>query len=388
MTASHPPNLVPFALPDIGEEEIAEVIACLRSGWITTGPRAKQFEQDLAAFIGGGVEGIAVNSATAGLHLALEAVGVSAGDEVIVPTMTFTASAEVVRYLGAHPRIVDVDPVTMNLTAETVAARADAKTKAVMPVHIAGLACDMAAIGAVARAKNLRVVEDAAHALPASSGGMRIGTHDSDAIVFSFYANKTITTGEGGLVATKHADIAARCKVMRLHGIDRDAFARYAGGQASWYYEVVAPGFKYNMPDLAAAIGLHQIKRLPRFQARREQLAARYLDAFADLPVILPPLPPAGDVHAWHLFILRLTTDAPIDRDTFVARMAAKGVTCSVHFIPLHRHPYWRDAYGLTPEMFPNAEAIFRGNVSLPLFTRMTDADQDRVIAAVRELLL
>ena len=387
MTASHPLHAVPFALPDIGEDEIAEVVACLRSGWITTGPRAKQFEQDLAAFIGGGVEGIAVNSATAGLHLALEAVGVSAGDEVIVPTMTFTASAEVVRYLGAHPRIVDVDAGTMNLTAATIAAHADGKTKAVMPVHIAGLACDMAAIGAVARQKNLRVIEDAAHALPASSGGKRIGTHDSDAIVFSFYANKTITTGEGGLVATKHADVAARCKVMRLHGIDRDAFARYTSTQAAWYYEVIAPGFKYNMTDLAAAIGLHQIKRLPGFQARREQLAARYRAAFADLPVTLPPLPPEGDVHAWHLFILRLTPDAPLDRDTFVARMAEQGITCSVHFIPLHRHPYWRDTYGLTPEMFPNAEAIFRGNVSLPLFTRMTDADQDRVIAAVRGLL-
>ena len=174
---------------------------------------------------------------------------------------------------------------------------------------------------------------------------------------------------------------------MRLHGIDRDAFARYTSTQAAWYYEVIAPGFKYNMTDLAAAIGLHQIKRLPGFQARREQLAARYRAAFADLPVTLPPLPPEGDVHAWHLFILRLTPDAPLDRDTFVARMAEQGITCSVHFIPLHRHPYWRDTYGLTPEMFPNAEAIFRGNVSLPLFTRMTDADQDRVIAAVRGLL-
>jgi dTDP-4-amino-4,6-dideoxygalactose transaminase len=382
-----PPDFVPFALPDIGEEEIAEVVACLRSGWITTGPRAQQFEHDLAAFLGGGVEAVAVNSATAGLHLALEAAGISAGDEVIVPTLTFTATAEVVRYLGAHPRIVDVDAATMNLTAAAVDAAAGTATKAVVPVHMAGLACDMDALGAAAARHRLSVIEDAAHALPSEHAGKLVGTHGSTATVFSFYANKTITTGEGGAVVTADPAIAARCRTMRLHGIDRDAFARYAGSQSGWYYEVVAPGFKYNLTDLAAAIGLHQLRKLPRFQARREALARRYREAFADLPLTLPHAGAPGDRHAWHLFIVRLHDDAPLGRDAFIAAMAARGIACSVHFIPLHRHPYWRDAYGLTPAMFPNAEAIFRGTVSLPLFTRMTDADQERVIDAVRRLL-
>jgi len=381
-------KFLPFALPDIGEDEINEVVDALRSGWVTTGPKTKQFEADFAAFIGDGVEAIAVNSATAGLHLALEAVGIGPGDEVIVPSYTFTATAEVVRYLGAHPVCVDVDAATFNIRPEAIRAAITPKTKAIMPVHFAGLACDMDAIIAIAREHKLKIVEDAAHAMPTYYKGKLIGTLDSDVTVFSFYANKTMTTGEGGMVVSKNKDIIARCKVMRLHGISRDAFDRYTSKTPAWYYEVVAPGYKYNMPDTAAAMGIHQLKKINAFLAKRETLAARYDEALADLPLILPARPvDAGSNHAWHLYPVRLKPEAGISRDDFIVRMAELGIGCSVHFIPLHRQPVWRDGYGLKREDFPVADAAFEAEVTLPLYTRMTDDDQRRVIAAVREVL-
>ena len=381
-------KFLPFALPDIGEDEINEVVDALRSGWVTTGPKTKQFEADFAAFIGDGVEAIAVNSATAGLHLALEAVGIGPGDEVIVPSYTFTATAEVVRYLGAHPVIVDVDPVTFNIRPEAIRAAITAKTRAIMPVHFAGLACDMDAIIAIAREHGLKIVEDAAHAMPTWYKGKLIGTLDSDVTVFSFYANKTMTTGEGGMVVSKNKDIIARCKVMRLHGISRDAFDRYTSKTPAWYYEVVAPGYKYNMPDTAAAMGIHQLKKINAFLQKRERLAARFDAELADLPLILPARPvDAGSNHAWHLYPVRLKPEAGISRDDFIVRMAELGIGCSVHFIPLHRQPVWRDGYGLKREDFPVADAAFEAEVTLPLYTRMTDEDQRRVIAAVRQLL-
>ncbi|GHD80152.1 DegT/DnrJ/EryC1/StrS family aminotransferase [Vogesella fluminis] len=381
-------KFLPFALPDIGEDEINEVVDALRSGWVTTGPKTKQFEADFAAFIGDGVEAIAVNSATAGLHLALEAVGVKEGDEVIVPSYTFTATAEVVRYLGAHPVIVDVDPVTFNIRPQAIRAAITAKTRAIMPVHFAGLACDMDAIIAIAHEHGLKIVEDAAHAMPTYYKGKLIGTLDSDVTVFSFYANKTMTTGEGGMVVSKNKDIIARCKVMRLHGISRDAFDRYTSKTPAWYYEVVAPGYKYNMPDTAAAMGIHQLKKINAFLAKREALAARFDRELADLPLILPARPQdAGSTHAWHLYPVRLKPEAGISRDDFIARMAELGIGCSVHFIPLHRQPVWRDGYSLKRESFPVADAAFEAEVTLPLYTRMTDDDQSRVIAAVREVL-
>jgi dTDP-4-amino-4,6-dideoxygalactose transaminase len=382
------PKFLPFALPDIGEDEINEVVDALRSGWVTTGPKTKQFEADFAAFIGDGVEAIAVNSATAGLHLALEAVGIGPGDEVIVPSYTFTATAEVVRYLGAHPVCVDVDAATFNIRPEAIRAAITAKTRAIMPVHFAGLACDMDAIIAIAREHGLKIVEDAAHAMPTYYKGKLIGTLDSDVSVFSFYANKTMTTGEGGMVVSKNKDIIARCKVMRLHGISRDAFDRYTSKTPAWYYEVVAPGYKYNMPDTAAAMGIHQLKKINAFLAKRETLAARFDEALADLPLILPARPvDAGSNHAWHLYPVRLKPEAGISRDDFIVRMAELGIGCSVHFIPLHRQPVWRDGYGLKREDFPVADAAFEAEVTLPLYTRMTDDDQRRVIAAVREVL-
>ena len=378
---------LPFALPEIGEDEINEVVDTLRSGWVTTGPKAKRFEQDFATFLGESqLECIAVNSATAGLHLALEACGIGPGDEVITTTHTFTATAEVVRYLGADVVLVDIDPLTLNIDPKLVEAAITPRTKCIIPVHFAGLAVDMIAILDLARKHGLRVVEDAAHALPTTLERELIGTMGSDATVFSFYANKTMTTGEGGMLVTRNAELAKRARVMRLHGMNRDAFDRFTAKTPSWYYEIVAPGFKYNMTDIAAALGIHQLKRLPAFQQRREQIARAYNEAFADLPLILPPEAPEGDVHSWHLYVLRLSDELEIERDVFIERMYALGVGCSVHYIPLHLHPYWRERYELRQGQFPHSQKAFERMLSIPLYTAMTDADVQRVIAAVRSI--
>ena len=379
---------LPFALPEIGEEEIAEVIDSLRSGWITTGPKARRFEQAFVEFLGDPtIEAIAVNSATAGLHLALEALGIGPGDEVITTTHTFTATAEVVRYLGADVKLVDVDPATLCIDVNAVEAAITPRTKAIMPVHYAGRAADMSALLALAAKHGLKVVEDAAHALPTTCGGRLIGTLASDACVFSFYANKTITTGEGGMVVTRDPELAARMKVMRLHGMSRDAFDRFTAKVPSWYYEIVAPGFKYNLTDIAAAIGLHQLKRLPAFQQRRQKIAAQFHAGLVDLPVILPPDAAPGDVHAWHLYVLRLAEGAPIGRDVLIERLFAAGIGCSVHYIPLHLQPYWRERYDLRAADFPQAQRAYESMLTLPLYTRMSDADVQRVITAVRAAL-
>jgi len=384
-----PQPFLPFALPEIGEDEINEVVDTLRSGWVTTGPKAKRFEQEFAAFLGEPeIECIAVNSATAGLHLALEAMGIGPGDEVITTTHTFTATAEVVRYLGADVVLVDIDPRTLNIDPKLVEAAITPRTRCIIPVHYAGLAVDMIAILDIARKHGLRVLEDAAHALPTTLEKELIGTMGSDATVFSFYANKTMTTGEGGMLVTRNAELAQRAKVMRLHGMNRDAFDRFRSVVPSWYYEVVAPGFKYNLTDLAASLGLHQLKRVPVFQARREQIAATYNSAFADLPLSLPPQPPEGDVHSWHLYVLRLGDEVRISREAFIEAMFAAGIGCSVHYIPLHLQPYWRDRYSLKAEQFPHSQKAYERSISIPLYTAMSDADVQRVIAAVRRIAL
>lgn len=380
-------DFLPFALPDIGEEEINEVLDSLRSGWLTTGPKAKRFEKDFAEFVGDGVEAIAINSATAGLHLALEAVGIGPGDEVITTPYTFTATAEVVRYLGADPVFADIDPFTFNIDPSKIAAAITSKTKAIIPVHFAGLSCDMDEILGIAKRHGLKVIEDAAHALPSTYKGMLIGSLESDVTVYSFYATKTITTGEGGMVMTRNPEIAKRCQIMRLHGISQDAFDRYTSTKPSWHYEVVVPGFKYNMTDIAASLGIQQLKKVWTFQKKRENMAAIYDEAFKSLPIILPPKAPSGDVHAWHLYVLRLRDDAPVSRDRFIELMAEKGIGCSVHFIPLHLHPYWRERYNLKPTDFPNALNVYNRAVSLPLYTKMTGEDQQRVVNAVKEIL-
>jgi dTDP-4-amino-4,6-dideoxygalactose transaminase len=379
-------KFLPFALPDIDGHEIEAVTECLQSGWLTTGPKTRQFEQAFADYLGAPVETASVNSATAGLHLALEAIGIKAGDEVVLPTLTFTATAEVVRYLGADPVFVDIDPVTLNIDPRLARAALTPRTRAIMPVHYGGLPCDMDQIIGMARERGIYVIEDAAHAFPARYKGRLIGTLDSDACVFSFYANKTMTTGEGGMVVTRHAEIASRVKIMRIHGISRDVFDRFVSATPSWFYEVVAPGFKYNLTDIASAIGIEQLRKIDRFLARRQALAQRYFEELADLPLVLPADAPETGLHAWHLYVVRLA-GAGIERDELINRLSAKGIGTSVHYIPLHRHPYWRDRYDLAPEQFPEAEAAYRHMLSLPLYTKMTDADQTRVIRALRELL-
>ena len=376
---------LPFALPEIGDDEIAEVVDTLKSGWVTTGPKAKRFEDDFNAFLGDpSLQSMAVNSATAGLHLALEALGIGPGDEVITTTHTFTATAEVVRYLGADVVLVDIDPATLCIAPAAVEAAITPRTKAIVPVHYAGLAADMPALLAIAKTHGLKVVEDAAHALPTTCGGALIGTLQSDVTVFSFYANKTITTGEGGMVVTRDPELAKRIKVMRLHGMSRDAFDRFTAKVPSWYYEIVAPGFKYNLTDIAAAMGIHQLKRARAFQVHREMLANTYHEALAGLPLLLPPGPAAGDMHSWHLYVVRLLDDA---RDAFIESLFAAGIGCSVHYIPLHLQPYWRDRYQLRPTQFPHSQHAFERLVSLPMYTRMTIADVHRVAEAAGRAL-
>jgi len=377
-------NFLPFALPDIGEEEIDAVATTLRSGWVTTGPMVKEFESDFAAYLGGGLDAIAVNSATAGLHLGLEALGVGLGDEVITTTYTFTATAEVIRYLGADPVFVDVDLNTLCIDVDAIASAITPRTKAIIPVHFAGRSADMERILALAKLHGLKVMEDAAHALPTTCDRRLIGTLQSDVTVFSFNANKTITTGEGGMLVTRDPEIAKRVRVMRLHGINRDAFDRFTSKVQSWYYEIVAPGFKYNMADIAASIGIQQLKKANTFQRKRAYLAALYDEALAELPIINPPHAPSGDLHSWHLYVIQLAGDASVTRDLFIERMFELGIGCSVHYIPLHLHPYWRDTYKLTPKMFPISQRIYERAVSLPLYTRMTAADVDRVVSAVK----
>jgi dTDP-4-amino-4,6-dideoxygalactose transaminase len=375
---------LPFALPEIGEEEIAEVVSAMRSGWVTTGPKAKQFEADFVGYLGGGLEAIAVNSATAGLHLGLEALGVGPGDEVITTTHTFTATAEVIRYLGAHPVFVDVDPTTLCIDVDALEAAITPRTKVIIPVHFAGRSADMTRLLALAKLHNLRVMEDAAHALPTTCSGRLIGVLESDVTVFSFYANKTITTGEGGMLVTRDPEVAKRARIMRLHGINRDAFDRFTSKAPSWYYEIVAPGFKYNMTDIAASMGIHQLKKANLFQEKRASIAALYDSALVGLPLILPPHAAPGDIHSWHLYVLQLADSANVTRDLFIERLFEQGIGCSVHYIPLHQQPYWRDTYKLTPEMFPISQRIYERAVSLPIYTRMTEADVARVVSAVR----
>ena len=372
---------VPYFTPDIGEEEIREVVDTLRAGWVTTGPKSKAFENAMCSFLGGEVETIAVSSATAGLHLALEALGVGPGDEVIVPVFTFTATAEVVVYLGATPVFVDVDEVDLNITLANIEEKVSPRTKAVIVVHFAGKACDMTAIQPYCKAHGIKLIEDAAHALPATCNGRLIGTLDSDATVFSFYANKTMTSGEGGMVITKNPQVASRCRVMRLHGIDRDSFDRYTSDKPKWFYEIVAPGYKYNLSDIHASLGIVQLKRLKGFQNRRSLIANEYLSRFSHLNITLPANVPLGEVHAWHLFTIRLPSD--VDRNGFIEDLSSEGVGTSVHFIPLNRHPYWKNSFNLTDEMFPIATRAYEKVVSLPIFTLMSPEQLDIVVDSV-----
>jgi dTDP-4-amino-4,6-dideoxygalactose transaminase len=377
-------KFIAFARPDIGPEEIDGVREVLESGWLTTGERAHQFEREFAAAVGAR-HAIALNSGTAALHLALEAIGLGRDDEVIVPAYTFAATAEVVLYFGAKPVFVDVDARTLNIDPGAVERAMTPRTRAIIPVHFGGLAADLESISAIARRAGIAVIEDAAHAFPTRFGGKLIGSI-SDFTCFSFYATKTITTGEGGMLCTDDDARAEHCRMMSLHGISRDAWNRYRA-EGSWFYEVVAPGFKYNLTDLAAALGLAQLQKVHRMRERRQEIAMLYNNAFGksgryELPAFGDP-----EAHAWHLYPLRLNLERlRIDRGQYIDELRARSIGTSVHFIPLHLHPFYRDRFGFRPEDFPVSVAEYQREVSLPIYSSMTDEEVRRVIAAVLDV--
>ncbi|MDA1038734.1 MAG: DegT/DnrJ/EryC1/StrS family aminotransferase [Planctomycetota bacterium] len=398
MTAPHATS-VPFFRPALTEDEISEVVACLRSGWLTTGPRTKQFEADFTTAVGA-KHAIAVTSCTAALHLAVEALGLRPGQGVLVPTMTFAATAEVVRYQGAVPIFVDCDPVSLNMDLSAaeqalVALRSDATpldrnldVVGIMPVHIGGLMLNMDTVRAFAAAHGLWIVEDAAHALPAAyrpnpnASWRRCGEGTADVTCYSFYANKTITTGEGGMAVTDDEALAARMRSMSLHGLSQDAWNRFSGG--SWDYQIISPGFKYNLTDIASAIGIHQLRRAEILRQRREFIANRYKEAFANLTAFELPPTDSDRHHSWHLFPIRLRLEElSIDRNELINVLKSRGVGTSVHWRPLHLHPYYETSFGWRPEHLPIASAIWERLLSLPLSPAMTDEDVDYVVQAV-----
>lgn len=373
---------LPFNRPDVGEDEIAEVVDTLRSGWLTTGPKTHAFETEFAAAVGAR-HAIAVSSCTDGMLVALTALGIGPGDEVIVPTMTFAATANVVIHLGARPVFVDVSADTLNINPVAAATAVTPRTKAIIPVHLYGHPCDMDALQALAARRGLFLVEDAAHAVGAAWRGRAVGSI-GQATVFSFYATKNLVTGEGGMITTNDDALAANMRRWVLHGIDRDAWNRYAAG-GRWYYEIVCPGYKCNMMDIQAALGLHQLRRLPAMQQRRQEIVNIYNAGLWDLPALTLPACRPRMQHAWHLYAIRLRLSRlAINRAGFIDALQQAGIGTSVHFIPLHRHPYYRQQYGLSAAQFPVADAAFERLISLPLYSRMTDDDAQRVVDAVR----
>ncbi|HKV91298.1 MAG TPA: DegT/DnrJ/EryC1/StrS aminotransferase family protein [Candidatus Angelobacter sp.] len=372
---------VPFHVAAVGEEEVQAAAEVIRSGWLTMGMRTLEFERQFAAYVGAR-HAIAVASGTAALHLALEAADIKAGDEVLVPVTTFTATGEVVCYMGAKPVLVDVQPGSMNLDCKDAARRITRRTRAIIPVHLAGVPCDMEEIHALASEYNLHVVEDAAHALPASYRGQRVGTL-SETSAFSFYATKTLTTGEGGMLTTDDDKIAERVRIMRLHGIERDAWKRYSN-EGSWFYQVLAAGFKYNMTDIEAAIGLVQLGKCDELAAARQRIASRYFTAFSAIPALEMPASYSDRQSSWHLYVLRLHLEKlSINRDHFISELKDRGISTSVHFIPLHLHPFYQTAFGHREGEFPQAEAQYARALSLPIYPTMTDVEIEAVIAAV-----
>ena len=377
---------IPFHQPSIGEEEFEAVKRVLASKWLTTGPVTHEFEAEFADYIGC-KHAIAVNSATAALQLAMDAIGLRPGDEVLLPTYTFTATAEVVTYFGAVPVLVDSMRGAFNIDPADAAKRITERTRAIVPVHIAGEPCDLGAIHALAKARGLHVVEDAAHSLPAAYRGQLVGTI-SELTAFSFYATKTITTGEGGMLTTNNEDYAQRAKMMRLHGISGDAWKRYSK-HGSWFYEVQEAGYKLNLTDLQSAVGRAQLKRADEFCRRRRRIAERYLKAFGEFEELqCPPVGEPDGEHSWHLFILRIRPELlAFERGEFISQLGKLGIGTSVHFIPLHLHPFYKRAYGYRQHDFPNAEDAFSRCISLPIFPDMSDSDVQRVIRAVEQVV-
>ena len=378
-------NFIPFHLPDIGEEEIQAVVETLRSGWLTTGQKAKQFEKEFADKVGAS-HAVALNSCTGALHLALEAVGVTAGDEVIVPTMTFAATAEVVHYCKALPILVDCKSDTLNIDVEALEQCITPRTKAIIPVHFAGQSCEMNRILEIARAHDLKVIEDAAHALPAKYQQRMVGAL-GDITCFSFYATKTMTTGEGGMATTENLEWAEKMRVLSLHGISRDALNRYTP-EGTWYYEIGYPGYKYNLTDIAAALGIAQLHKCDRFGTIRKRYASMYNEGFREIPEITVPYVGEGVDHSWHLYVIQLDLERlRIGRNEMIDLLKRQGIGTSVHFIPLHLHPYYRDNYGYTPKDYPVASEVFERIISLPIYPKMTEAEVQYVIEVLIALI-
>lgn len=387
-------TFLPFSPPSLGGEEIEEVVDTLRSDWITTGPKVRRFEEEFASFIGAPAA-LAVSSGTDAMLVGLAALGIGPGDQVITTPMTFCSTVHVIEHLGARPVLVDVEPDTLNMDPARVAEAAEHPTasvqhstslvRAIMPVHLYGHPCDMGAIGELAGEHNLAIVEDAAHALPARFKGQTVGTIGT-LTAFSFYATKNITTAEGGIL-TGNTHLIERARIWSLHGMSRDAWKRYSS-EGSWYYEVVLPGFKCNMTDIQAAIGLQQLRKLPGFQARRREIVRKYNEAFAQLDALQTPVERPEVESAWHLYVIRLHLEVlRIDRGRFIEELKLRNIGTSVHFIPIHLHPYYRDKYGFKPEDFPVACREYQRIVSLPLYPRMTDQDVEDVIEAVWDVV-
>ncbi len=388
---------IPFYKPHITNEEITEVVETLRSGWLTTGPRAKRFEEEFSQYMGL-PHAVALNSCTAALHLALEALGVRQGQGVLVPTMTFAATAEVVRYFNATPLPVDCRDSDFNLDPEDAARRwQEAERRglpvvAIIPMHYGGQIGEVHGLVRLAREKHLRIVEDAAHCCPAryrerADGPWQSVGAFSDVSCFSFYANKTITTGEGGMACTRFADLADRMRIMSLHGISRDAWKRFQA-EGSWHYEIVAPGYKYNLTDIAAAIGLHQLRKADWLHTERTRVAETYTRMLSDVEELVLPRVMPDRLHSWHLYVIRLRLDRlRIDRAAFIAELKNRGIITSVHWMPLHMHPYYRQTYGYAPEDFPTAARLYQEVISLPIFPGLAESEIAYVAGAIREIV-
>lgn len=405
MTATSSMIEVPFFRPQLGEAEILEVLDTLRSGWLTTGAKVKKFETAFAESVRAS-HAVALNSCTAALHLAVEALGLRPGDAVLIPTMTFAATAEVVRYQGAVPILVDCDPVTGNMCLQDAqkkieslrqgkllgAKEKDLNVVGIMPVHVGGMMMDVEQVKIFALRHGCWIVEDAAHSFPAAwrtgpdAPWQQCGENTADITCFSFYANKTITTGEGGMATTNREDLAARMRVMSLHGLSQDAWNRYASG-GSWDYKIVAPGYKYNLTDIAAAIGVHQLARAEAMRVSRESFAFYYSEAMRDIEELELPQHDENRIHSWHLFPIRLRLERlSIDRNTFVDRLKESQVGCSVHWRPLHLHPYYQETFGWQGEEFPHANHLWERLISLPIFPGMEPEEIDHVIEVVSDL--
>jgi UDP-4-amino-4,6-dideoxy-N-acetyl-beta-L-altrosamine transaminase len=378
-------EFLPYALHMIEEEEIQEVVDTLKSNWITKGPKTLAFEKEFAEYVGC-KHAVAMNSCTAALHIALAASGIGRGDEVITTPMTFASTASTIIHTGARPVFVDIEPDTGCMDPSLIEDKITEKTRAIVPVHYAGQACDMDPIMDIAERHGLFVSEDAAHAINTTYKGKRVGSI-GNATSFSFYATKNLTTAEGGMLTTNDDELADRARIMSLHGMSRNAWTRYQAG-GSWYYEVEYPGFKYNMTDIQAALGLMQLRKIDRFQALREEYANMYNEAFREMEEIEIPHVKDYGVHAWHLYVIKVNHDhLIIDRNAFIEELTKRNIGTSVHFIPVHLHPYYSRQFGYKEGDFPAAEKMYSRIISLPLYPRMTKEDVQDVISAVQDIV-